>query len=233
MIYIAFTDMCWKVILFILVVVLVVLMVSLLVMRGENTRLYAGRGEVGMGDLWEQSLAWGEGEAGDGDAWNDANAFEGAAADEERVDRVFGVTSEPKKGDVVISGSGRMSKRDVNNLTVNGKVTLDTVKVKDTLTVNGYLKGFNVEAATMEVSGGAMLKDSKVGKLVIHNPKQEGQRPNIVLIGSKVDNYEITDKKGKVEDFVVTKEKMEPKAPRPAAAKAPAKKPAAKKEAAA
>ncbi len=211
--------MCWKVLLFILVVILAVLMVCLLVLRSGRLSLPV----AGASESAEDGLA-------DIDGALDADCAVDGAADEERVDRVFGVLDESKKGDVTISGSGRMSKRDLNNVTVNGTVTLDTVKVKDTLTVNGYLKGFNVEAASMDVSGGAMLKDSKIGKLTIHNPKQEGQRPSIVLIGSTVDKYELSDKKGKVEDFVTTKEKFDAKLPRPAPFKAPAKKPAAKKE---
>jgi len=125
-----------------------------------------------------------------------------------RVDHVFGF-SKDEKGDVSLYGQGRMSKREVNNLKVAGRFTLDAVKVKETLKVQGHVGAFNCSAKKVEISGSAYLENCNIDTLVVKNKKVADMRPNIVIVGGEVKNIEILDKTGKEAEFVVRRAKGE------------------------
>jgi hypothetical protein len=140
---------------------------------------------------------------------DDAEDITGAADEQNKPAVVYGVFEE-KGGNGVVSGYGRIEKKEFNDLTVNGSVRLDGVKVKKTLYVNGHVKGWNVSANNVEVNGGLMLTDSDVKRLIVHNAKVSGQNPNIQLFSTKCEKIELDDKSAKESDFVLIKEKGAP-----------------------
>lgn len=137
-------------------------------------------------------------------------------ADGERAAVIYGALSVDKNGNGVASGYGRIEKKEFNDLSLNGQFTLEDVKVKKTLSLNGNHKCFKVTANNVEVSGGAMLVESDVKKLVVHNEKVAGQKPNILLLSTKCEKIELDDKNAKEADFVIQREKGErPPGPAP------------------
>lgn len=151
----------------------------------------------------------------------------GADGERERVAVIYGALTVDKNGNGVASGYGRIEKKEFNDLSLNGQFTLENVKVKKTLSLNGNHQCYTVQAANVEINGGAKLVDSEVKHLVVHNEKVAGQKPNILLLSTKVDKIDLDDKNASVADFIIQREKGD-RPPGPAPGK-PKPKPKPKK----
>jgi len=132
----------------------------------------------------------------------DENEWDGGAGVEPvRVTKIYGSMSE-KAGKAEANGYGKIVQTEYTDLTTNGNFTLEDVKVKKTLSINGNSSCHRVHADTIEVSGGAYINDSEAKRLVIHNTLIPGQKPSVTVLGGKIGEIQLIDKNAKSEDMV-------------------------------
>lgn len=139
----------------------------------------------------------------DDDDWED-DQWEGAADAPARATKIYGSVSE-KGGKAEANGYGVIVASEYTDLTTNGNFTLEDVKVKKTLSINGNSRCHRVHADTIEVSGGAFINDSDAKRLVVKNTLIPGQKPSVTIAGSRIGEIQLSDKGAKESDMVSIK----------------------------